>query len=63
MTECFVCGREINPITDAHFQWIEGWAKVRKDGGPNAVSWPQRKPIFRCGTCQPGEIDGQLKML
>ena len=62
MSECNVCGREINTKTDAYYQWIEGWAKARSAGGPNAISAPTRRPLFRCGTCDPDQIDGQTRM-
>ena len=62
MIECEMCGREINPTTDAYFQRIEGWARVRKDGGPNAITKPIRHGLFRCSTCLGGELEGQTQM-
>ena len=61
--KCEACGRQINPTTDAHYQWISGWAKIRKDGGPNAVTKPVREHRFKCSTCLKPEMDGQLSLI
>ena len=64
MNECEVCGREINMVTDAHYQFMEGWAKARKQGGTNALAGAVRHDRFRCGTCfeAVSRDDAQLSM-
>jgi hypothetical protein len=61
---CEVCGRVINTVTDAYYQHMEGWAKSRSQGGPNALSKPTRSDRFRCNTCfgAVGRDEAQLVM-
>ena len=61
---CEMCGVGINPKTDAHYQHVCGWAKVRTQGGTNQVSAPKRNQVFACAACIQGnkELEGQLEM-
>lgn len=42
-----------NAVIDSSrcFQWIEGWAKRRRGGGPNAVTLARRSDIYACTEC------------
>ena len=58
MNTCEICSREVNIKTDAHYAHTRGWAKVRSQGGTNAITNPIRDGRLRCGTCVDG--DGQI---
>jgi len=62
---CGLCHREINTTTETYYQWIEGFTKIRKGGGPNQIADPTRRAVFRCNTClgkKHAEIPGQLSI-
>ncbi len=64
MMICEMCGVAINPKTDAYYQHVCGWAKVRSQGGTNQVSAPVRDQTYACAVCIHGtkELQGQLEM-
>lgn len=46
---CEFCNAVVD--VDRCFQWIEGWAKRRKGGGPNAVTLAARHARYACREC------------
>ena len=58
---CEMCGQALDPRTYSCFQYIEGWAKLRRAGGPNAVAHPIRQPRYACGPCVQAHADHTLQ--
>ena len=59
---CHICGRSIDTRTETYFQRMEGWGKIRSQGGTNALSNAVRHDLFRCGTCMHTPDRDQLVM-
>ena len=55
---CDECGRSINPKIETVYQAQRGWAKLRDQGGTNALVHRQAEPRFRCRGCIDVNIDG-----
>ena len=62
MDECESCSVSINIHVDTYYAHTAGWAKVRSQGGTNAVSNPVRDGRLRCSMCvdpKHKQIEGQ----
>ena len=51
LVPCHFCGREVKTTDLGVFRFVEGWEKVRSQGGTNALSLRNSADRWAHGTC------------
>lgn len=48
---CDLCGHSIDTRVETYYREVRGWAKVRAQGGTNALVFRRELPGVRCNGC------------
>jgi hypothetical protein len=51
VVRCHLCGRDLTTTHMGVYRFVEGWEKVRSQGGTNAISMRKVHDQWAHGTC------------